>query len=81
MPTVVRAIPVLQLVLFFLFGVNQFWGVASALRGGPSARWTYIHSEVAYTGLSLVAKSMLGWMLYAGAMMQDHDKLTIASEC
>ena len=50
-----------------------FVPLEAALRG-----WTYLHSEVTYTVLSLVAKQLLAWLLYVGATMRDPEKLVPA---
>jgi len=44
-------------------------------------RWTYMHSEVAYTVLSLTAKSLLAWTLLGGTINQDPSKLVSHSLC
>lgn len=85
-PAVVKAIPVVQLALFAVFGVNQYYGAADALHDHSGDkegawRWTYMHSEVAYTALSLVAKTLLGWMVYGGTRAQDPKMMVVAALC
>ena len=57
--------------------------VPKASQGPPTRRywWTYMHSEVGYTVLSLTAKTLLAWMLLGGAMRQDPKKLVTHSLC
>jgi hypothetical protein len=62
-PGFVYAITVTQLVLFAAFGVNQ------ALQYAPVGRWrSYAFGETVYIGLSLVAKSLLAWLIYANVL-------------
>ena len=55
--------------------------VPSAMAVVRRQRWSYMHSEVAYTVLSLTAKSLLAWMLLGGTLNQDPSKLVAASLC
>ena len=101
-PDAVKAIPVVNLVLFCTFGVNQFLGSLNLepeahletrlmIPGStlpppaPKSRrivWTYMHSEVTYTCLSLTTKSLLAWMMYGGSANQgDSEKLVSHSLC
>ncbi len=58
-PGFVYGIVVVQFVLFFSFGLNQW------LQYRGVGRWTdYVHGEKAYLVLSLVAKSLLAWQIY-----------------
>lgn len=79
-----QAIPLVQLFLFAIFGVNQMLGsvrlYADPLK--PSRWWwTYMHSEVFYTVLSLTAKSLLAWLLFGGTMNNDPKLLVSHSLC
>lgn len=85
-PQAVKAIPYLELILFVLFGVNQTAGVVSSMLPGEAKAekgvgWSPIHSEVTYTILSFVAKTMLVWLLFAGSTMQDPKYLVPYSNC
>ena len=44
-------------------------------------RWTYVHSEVTYTVLSLVAKQLLVWLLFFGVIMRNTVPLTPEPPC
>jgi hypothetical protein len=58
-PGFVYGIVVVQFVLFFSFGLNQW------LQYRGIGRWTdYIYGEKAYLVLSLAAKSLLAWQIY-----------------
>jgi len=58
-PGFVYGIVVVQFVLFFSFGLNQW------LQYRGIARWSdYLYGERAYLVLSLVAKSLLAWQIY-----------------
>lgn len=58
-PGFVYGIVVVQFVLFFSFGLNQW------LQYRGVGRWTdYVFGEKAYLVLSLVAKSLLAWQIY-----------------
>ena len=62
-PTFVYAITVVQLVLFFSFAVNM------ALQYAQVGWWRdYVHGEVAYILLSLTAKSLLAWLIFANVL-------------
>jgi hypothetical protein len=62
-PGFVYAIVVVQFVLFFSFAVNM------ALQYGQVGRWRdYGYGEVAYIILSLTAKSLLAWLIYANVL-------------
>lgn len=47
----------------------------------PRRRWSYMCSEVAYTVLSLTAKSLLAWTLLGGNLQQDPKKVVSVSLC
>lgn len=56
-------ITITQLVLFVGFGVNQ------ALQYAQVGRWrSYLFGESTYITLSLVAKSLLAWIIYANVL-------------
>ena len=58
-PGFVYGIIVVQFVLFFSFGLNQW------LQYRGIGKWTdYIYGEKAYLVLSLAAKSLLAWQIY-----------------
>jgi len=62
-PGFVYAITIVQLVLFTAFGLNQ------ALQYRQVARWrSYLFGEAAYVVLSLAAKSLLAWLIYANVL-------------
>lgn len=62
-PGFVYGIVVVQTVLFFSFGLNQW------LQYRGVGRWNdYVFGEKAYLVLSLVAKSLLAWQIYAGSL-------------
>ena len=62
-PGFVYAITVTQLILFIAFGFNQ------ALQYAQVGRWrSYLLGESAYITLSLVAKSLLAWIVYANVL-------------
>ena len=62
-PGFVYAITVVQFVLFFCFAVNM------ALQYAQVGRWRdYVHGEVVYIGLSLTAKSLLAWLIFANVL-------------
>jgi hypothetical protein len=62
-PGFVYAITVVQFVLFFSFAVNM------ALQYAEIGRWRdYVHGEVAYIVLSLTAKSLLAWLVFANVL-------------
>jgi hypothetical protein len=62
-PGFVYAITLTQLVLFAGFAVNQ------ALQYAQVGRWrSYLFGETAYVVLSLVAKSLLAWLIYANVL-------------
>ncbi len=62
-PGFVYGIVLVQLVLFFSFGVNQWLQYRGV---GP---WRdYAYGEKAYLLLSLVAKSLLAWQIFAGSL-------------
>jgi len=62
-PGFVYGIVVVQFALFFSFGVNQW------LQYRGIGRWTdYVYGEKAYLVLSLGAKSLLAWQIYAGSL-------------
>ncbi len=58
-PGFVYGIVIVQFVLFFSFGLNQWLQYRSV------GKWTdYIYGEKAYLVLSLAAKSLLAWQIY-----------------
>jgi hypothetical protein len=58
-PGFVYGIVIVQFVLFFSFGLNQW------LQYRGVGKWTdYVYGEKAYLVLSLVAKSLLAWQIY-----------------
>ena len=58
-PGFVYGIVIVQFVLFFSFGLNQW------LQYRGVGRWTdYLYGEKAYLVLSLAAKSLLAWQIY-----------------
>lgn len=62
-PGFVYGIVVAQFVFFFSFGLNQW------LQYRQVARWAdYAYGEKTYLVLSLVAKSVLAWQIYAGSL-------------
>ena len=62
-PGFVYAITVLQFALFFSFAVNM------ALQYARIGRWRdYVHGEVSYIVLSLTAKSLLAWLVFANVL-------------
>ena len=62
-PGFVYAITVTQLVLFTAFGVNQW------LQYAQVGRWrSYVFGERTYIVLSIVAKSLLAWIVYANVL-------------
>ena len=62
-PTFVFFIVVVEQVLFFSFGLNQW------LQYRGAGRWAdYVHGEKTYLVLSLVAKSLLAWQIYGGSL-------------
>ena len=62
-PGFVYGIVVVQAVLFFSFGLNQW------LQYRGVGRWAdYAYGEKAYLVLSLVAKSLLAWQIFAGSL-------------
>lgn len=62
-PGFVYAITVVQLVLFASFAVTM------ALQYAAVGRWRdYVHGEVTYIALSLTAKSLLAWLIFANVL-------------
>ena len=64
-PGFVYGIVVVETVLFFSFGLNQW---LQYRRGGWS---DYLFGEKTYLVLSLVAKSLLAWQIYGGSLSPD----------
>jgi hypothetical protein len=65
-PGFVYGIVVAETVLFFSFGLNQW------LQYRRLGRWSdYLHGEKTYLVLSLVAKSLLAWQIFAGSLAPD----------
>lgn len=62
-PGFVYGIVVVETVLFFSFGLNQW------LQYRRIGRWSsYLNGEKTYLVLSLVAKSLLAWQIYGGSL-------------
>lgn len=62
-PGFVYGIVVVQVLLFFSFGLNQW------LQYRAIGRWTdYAYGEKTYLVLSLVAKSLLAWQIFGGSL-------------
>ncbi|MEU2481346.1 heliorhodopsin HeR [Streptomyces sp. NPDC013130] len=62
-PGFVYGIVLVQAVLFFSFGLNQW------LQYRGVGRWSvYAYGEKAYLVLSLVAKSLLAWQIFTGSL-------------
>jgi hypothetical protein len=62
-PGFVYAIAVVQFVLFFSFAVNM------ALQYAGIGRWrSYVYGEVVYIALSVAAKSLLAWLIFANVL-------------
>ncbi len=62
-PGFVYGIVIVQFVLFFSFGLNQW------LQYREVGRWAdYAFGEKGYLVLSLVAKSLLAWQIFAGSL-------------
>ena len=62
-PGFVYGIVIVQFVLFFTFGLNQW------LQYRGVGRWTdYVYGEKAYLVLSLAAKSLLAWQVFSGTL-------------
>ena len=62
-PGFVYGIVVVQALLFFSFGLNQW------LQYRGVGRWTdYAYGEKVYLVLSLVAKSLLAWQIFGGSL-------------
>ncbi|HEX6498418.1 MAG TPA: heliorhodopsin HeR [Micromonosporaceae bacterium] len=62
-PGFVYAITILQFVLFFSFAVNM------ALQYAQVGWWRdYLHGETGYIVLSLTAKSLLAWLIFANVL-------------
>ena len=65
-PGFVYGIIVVQFLLFFSFGLNQW------LQYRGVGRWRdYGYGEAVYLVLSLVAKSLLAWQIFGGALGSD----------
>jgi Heliorhodopsin len=62
-PGFVYAITVVELILFFSFAVNM------VLQYRQTGRWhDYLTGEISYIGLSLTAKSLLAWLIFANVL-------------
>jgi hypothetical protein len=62
-PGFVYAITIVQFVLFFSFAMNM------ALQYAKVGWWRdYVHGEVGYIVLSLTAKSLLAWLIFANVL-------------
>ncbi|WP_432133845.1 MULTISPECIES: heliorhodopsin HeR [unclassified Streptomyces] len=62
-PGFVYGIVLVQAVLFFSFGLNQW------LQYRQAGRWSdYAYGEKGYLVLSLVAKSLLAWQIFGGSL-------------
>ena len=67
-PGFVWAITVTQLILFAVFALNM---ALQYLRAGP---WrSYLTGERGYLTLSLIAKSLLAWLIYANVYVPELD--------
>jgi hypothetical protein len=65
-PGFVYGIVVVETVLFFSFGLNQW------LQYRQVGRWSgYLFGEKSYLVLSLVAKSLLAWQIFGGSLSPD----------
>ena len=65
-PGFVYGIVVVETVLFFSFGLNQW------LQYRRVGAWSsYLYGEKTYLVLSLVAKSLLAWQIYGGSLAPD----------
>jgi hypothetical protein len=65
-PAFVYGIYFVQIALFFSFGLNQW------LQYREVGRWRdYVYGEKVYLVLSLVAKSLLAWQIYAGSLAPE----------
>jgi VanZ family protein len=65
-PTFVYGIVVVETVLFFSFGLNQWLQYRQV---GP---WSnYLFGEKSYLVLSLVAKSLLAWQIFGGSLADN----------
>jgi hypothetical protein len=65
-PGFVYGIVVVETVLFFSFGLNQW------LQYRKVGRWSdYLFGEKTYLVLSLVAKSLLAWQIFSGSLAGD----------
>ena len=63
-PGFVYGIVLTQALLFFSFGLNQW------LQYRRIGRWSdYVYGERTYLVLSLVAKSLLAWQIFAGSLV------------
>ena len=62
-PGFVLGIVVVEQILFFSFGLNQW------LQYTGKGKWqNYLYGEKVYLVLSLVAKSLLAWQIYGGSL-------------
>ncbi|MEM8620131.1 MAG: heliorhodopsin HeR [Actinomycetota bacterium] len=65
-PGFVYGIVIVETVLFFSFGLNQW------LQYRRVGAWkSYLFGEKSYLVLSLVAKSLLAWQIYGGSLATD----------
>lgn len=65
-PTFVYVILVVQFLLFWSFGLNMW------LQYRRVGRWKdYIHGEYVYITLSLAAKTLLAWLVFANVLTSD----------
>lgn len=78
---IVKAIIWVQFTLFASFGFCQTLGTLAHTYAWKPTRWSYLHSELLFTVLSLVAKQSLCLMLLIGVLMRDPSKLIPASVC
>lgn len=79
-PQAVKAIIWIQMVFFISFGVNHYFGTFAHLYKW-NQRWSYLHSEITYTILSFVAKSVLCWLLLFGVSFRNPERLVPLSNC
>jgi hypothetical protein len=84
-PNAVRAIPWFQFAVFLLFSFNQFIGSVcyepDETRMFWFKSWSYYYTEYAYMFLSLIAKMVLIWLIFAGTLMQGSTNLVASSMC
>jgi hypothetical protein len=68
-PDFVYAIVIVEQILFFSFGLNQW------LQYERVGAWKdYLYGEKVYLVLSLVAKSILAWLIFGGSLAEDDEE-------